>query len=281
MTIRIVTDSTCDLPEEIAGNHGIKVVPMYINFGEHGYQDGVDISRQEFYERLPQSDTFPTTGTPGVETFQRVYEQLAEDGATEILSIHISISLSAVVDVARTAAKQTTSVLVTVFDSKQLSLGNGFQVLTAAKAAQSGIPMNEILNLLEDQSDRTYVFAALNTLEYLKRSGRMNSVVAGIGSLLQIKPLLKMHAGKPTAERVRTKERAKRRLIELVKDLGPLEELALVHTNSPKAAEELHQEAKYLFPKKETPLSVNVTPVFGAHLGPGAVGFTSITAKEY
>lgn len=281
MTIRVVTDSTCDLPEEIARNHGISVVPMYINFGDLGYQDGIEISRQEFYERLPQSDHFPTTGTPGVDTFHKVYEQLAEEGASEIISIHISISLSAVVDVANTAAKQTTTIPVTVFDSKQLSLGTGFQALTAAKAAQSGKPMNEILNLLEDQSDRSYVFAALDTLEYLKRGGRMNSVVAGLGSLLQIKPLLKMHAGEPTAERVRTKERAKRRLIELVKNLGPLEELALVHTNSPEAAEELHQEAKYLFPKNKTPISVNVTPVFGAHLGPGAVGFTGITAKKY
>lgn len=253
---------------------------MYINFGDQGYKDGIEIIRQEFYERLPDSDPYPTTGTPGVDAFLQAYEQFAQEGATEILSIHVSDSLSAVVDVARTAANKTKSIPVTVYDSGSLSLGNGFLVRTAARAAGDGLPMNEILSLLKDQSDRSYVFAVLDTLEYIKRSGRMNSLMASLGSILQIKPLLKMHAGVPSAERVRTKDRAKRRLIELVENLGSLEELALVHTNTPPAAEELGKEAADLFPKNILPLSVNVTPVLGAHLGPGAVGFTCVTTKE-
>lgn len=280
MTIRIVTDSTCDLPDQIVSEMGITVIPMYINFGDQGYKDGIEITRQEFYERLPDSDPYPTTGTPGVDAFLQAYEQFAQEGATEILSIHVSDSLSAVVDVARTAANKTKSIPVTVYDSGSLSLGNGFLVRTAARAAGDGLPMNEILSLLKDQSDRSYVFAVLDTLEYLKRSGRMNSLMASLGSILQIKPLLKMHAGVPSAERVRTKDRAKRRLIELVENLGSLEELALVHTNTPHAAEELGKEAADLFPKNILPLSVNVTPVLGAHLGPGAVGFTCVTTKE-
>jgi len=280
VNIRIVTDSTCDLPDQIVSEMGIKVIPMYINFGDQGYKDGIDITRQEFYERLPDSDPFPTTGTPGVDAFLQAYEQLAQEGATRILSIHVSESLSAMVDVARTAASKAKSVPVTVYDSGSLSLGTGFQARTAARAADEGLPMNEILSLLKDQSDRSYVFAVLDTLEYLKRSGRMNSVMASLGSILRIKPLLKMHAGVPTAERVRTKERAMKRLVELIEELGPIEELALVHTNSPQAAQELHAESLHLFPQNITPLSVNVTPVLGAHLGSGAVGFTCITAKE-
>jgi len=279
MTIGIVTDSTSDLPSEITSQHRISVVPMFINIGEEGYQDGIDITRQEFYERLPQSDPFPTTAAPGVDYFKKAYAQLQEEGADEVLSIHVSASLSAVMDVAQTAAQQSEFIPVTVYDSGQLSLGTGFQVLSAAKAAASGMPMEEILSLLEDQASRTYVFAALDTLEFLKRGGRMNAVLAGLGSILQVKPILTMHKGTPGAERVRTKERSINRLIELVSDLGQLEEVALVHTNSPNEAEALWQKAKHLFPHQENPLSVDVTPVLGAHLGPGAIGFTCITKE--
>jgi DegV family protein with EDD domain len=279
MNIKIVTDSTSDLPLEIVKKHGISVIPMYINFGERGFQDGVDLSRREFYERLPQSDLFPTTAAPGIDNFKVVYIQLKEEGADEILSIHISASLSAVMDVAQSAAKEFNDIPVTVYDSGQLSLGTGFQVLAAAQAANNGLPMDDILRLLENQASRSYVFAALDTLEYLRRGGRMNSVMASLGSILQIKPILTMHAGNPGAERVRTKEKSINRLIELVSDLGPLEEVALVHTNARSEADALWQKARHLFPHQETPLSVDVTPVLGAHLGPGAIGFTCITKE--
>lgn len=277
MTIKIVTDSTCDLPVELVKQHGISVIPMYINFGDQGFQDGVDITRQEFYDRLPQSDPFPTTAAPGIDQFHAVYNQLMEAGADEIISIHISSSLSAVVDVAQTAAEQFKGIPVTVYDSGQLSLGTGYQALAAAQAAENGLYLEDIINLLEQQSPRTHVFAALDTLEFLKRSGRMNSVMAGLGGLLQIKPILTMHTGTPGAERVRTKERALQRLLELAAELRPLEKIALVHTNARNEAYALWEKAQYLFPQQDAPLSVDVTPVLGAHLGPGAVGFTCIS----
>ena len=277
MTIKIVTDSTCDLPLELVKQHGISVIPMYINFGDQGFQDGVDITRQEFYDQLPQSDPFPTTAAPGIDQFHAVYNQLMEAGADEIISIHISSSLSAVVDVAQTAAEQFKGIPVTVYDSGQLSLGTGYQALAAAQAAENGLYLEDIINLLEQQSPRTHVFAALDTLEFLKRSGRMNSVMAGLGSLLQIKPILTMHTGTPGAERVRTKERALQRLLELAAELRPLEKIALVHTNARNEAYALWEKAQYLFPQQDAPLSVDVTPALGAHLGPGAVGFTCIS----
>jgi len=280
MSIRVVTDSTCDLPQEVVQKTGITVVPLYINFGDQGYLDGVDISRQEFYLRLSESDRLPTTATPGVDAFGQTYERLAEEGASEILSIHISVNLSATVEVARTAAKQTTAVPVAVFDSQQLSLGTGFLALSAAKSAAEGLPMDEILSSLEEQTSRSYVIAALDTLEFLRRSGRMNAAVARLGSILKIKPLLIMHGGEPTAERVRTRERAIKRLTGFVSDLGPLEQLALVHTNAPQEAQDLYHQAVHLFPGQGEPLSVDVTPVLGTHIGPGVVGFACITAKE-
>ena len=279
MSIRIVTDSTCDLPQEIVDTYGITVVPLYINFGDQGYLDGVEISRREFYQRLPDSDPLPTTATPGVDAFRQTYERLASEGVSEILSIHVSISLSATIEVARTAAEQTLTVPVTVFDSQQLSLGTGFQVLAAAKAAAQGMPVDEIISSLEDQISRTYVIAALDTLEFLKRSGRMNTAVARLGSVLKIKPILIMHSGEAVAERVRTRERAIERVIRFVGELGDLERIALVHTNAPDEAQALYRRAKHLFPKDEKPLSVDVTPVLGTNIGPGVVGFAFIITK--
>ena len=279
MAIRIVTDSTCDLPGAIVAEYGMTVVPLYINFGDQSYLDGVELSRQEFYERLPDCETPPTTAAPGPEVFRQTYERLADEGATEVLSIHVSISLSAIMDVARLGAKETDAVPVTVLDSRQLSLGTGFLVLTAAKAAAEGRSMDEIIALLEEQISRTHVFAALDTLEFLRRSGRMNRVMAGLGTALQIKPLLRMYDGNPSAERVRTRERATKRLISLLSDLVPLEQVALVHTHAADRAEDLRQRAQHLLPEGETP-SVDITPVIGAHIGPGAVGFACVTARE-
>jgi DegV family protein with EDD domain len=278
LSIRIVTDSTCDLPEATINEYGIALAPLYVNVGSQSYLDGVDLSREEFYERLPDYDPPPTTAAPGPERFRRIYEGLAANGATEILSIHISISLSAVVDSARLGAQETRAVPVTVFDSGQLSLGTGFLVVAAAKAAAEGRPMAEIIASLKDLALRTHVFAALDTLEYLRRSGRMNGTVAGLGNLLQIKPLLKMHDGKPTAERVRTSSGAIKRLINLLSDLAPLEQVAIVHSYAPDKGEHLRQLVQHLLPAGEVPF-VNLTPVIGAHIGPGAVGFACITAR--
>jgi len=278
MTIKVVTDSTCDLPEEIIAEYGITVVPLYINFGNQSYLDGVELSRKEFYERLPDSDPPPTTAIPGPQMVLQAYEKLAAEGATEILSIHISVSLSGTVNVARLAAQEA-SVPVTVLDSGTLSMGTGFLVWTAAEAAAEGRPMDEIVALLEEQGSRTRVFAALDTLEFLRRSGRMNRVMAALGGWLQMKPLLKMYDGNPTAEKVRTTEHATNRLISLLSDLVPLEKVALVHTHALDRAEELRQKVQHLLPEGEL-LSVDITPVFGTHLGPGAVGFACVTARE-
>lgn len=279
MGIRIVTDSTCDLPQEIVNEFGITVIPLYINYGDQGFLDGVDISRKEFYESLPDSDPLPTTATPGVNVFKDVYERLAKEGASEIISIHISINLSATVEIARKAADATRIVPVTVIDSQQLSLGVGFQVLTAARAAMKGKTVDEIISILENQISRTYVIAALDTLEFLRRSGRMNAAVERIGSLLRIKPMLIMHNGNPTAERVRTRKGVIKRIIKFVSELGNLEEIALVHTNAIEAAKELYRQARDLFPDSGEPLIVDVTPVLGANIGPGVVGFACITEE--
>jgi DegV family protein with EDD domain len=280
MSIRVVTDSNCDLPGEIIEKHRIVVVPLYINIGTDNYLDGIDMSRQEFYERLPKFTAHPKTAVPGTDSFVRAYQGLAAEGATEILSVHISSSLSAITDVARLAAKEVKGVAVTVFDSGQLTLGTGLLVVAAADAAAENRSLPEIVALLEDQASRTYCFAALDTLEFLRRSGRLSRFQSSLGSILRIKPLLKMHRGDFDMERVRTRKAALSRVIELTSALGPLEELALVHTHAPDEAEALARKASHLIPEGKVPMSAEVTPVIGAHIGPGAVGFVAIQARD-
>jgi DegV family protein with EDD domain len=280
MTVRIVTDSTCDLPAETIARYGICVVPLYINVGRQGFLDGIDITRQEFYTRLPSFSEHPTTAVPSPQKFHAMYDALADEGATEILSIHISVSLSAVVDMARVAAQETTTVPVTVFDSHQLSLGTGFMVEAAAKMAVEGSSVAEILVELNAQIQRSHVFAALDTLEYLKRSGRMNKYIAGFATLLQIKPILTMYDGNPGTERVRTRDRAMKRLVEMLAAVGSLERIAIVHTHAlPKHLAELRTLAAHLLPQGEI-LTEAITPVIGAHIGPGAMGFAVVGARK-
>ncbi|HNT78966.1 MAG TPA: DegV family protein [Anaerolineae bacterium] len=277
MTVRIVTDSTCDLPAETIARYAIQVIPLYINVGKQSYLDGIDMTREEFYTRLPTFPVHPTTAVPSLQKFHAIYNMLADEGATSVLSIHISSALSAMVNVALKAAEETTSIPVMVFDSQQLSLGTGFLVETAAKLAAAGRPVVEILAALNAQIQRSRVFAALDTLEFLRRSGRMNAFVAGIGSLLQLKPILTMHNGKPGSERVRTRERATQRVIEMLREVGAQERVAIVHTHTSDRVAELRERAAALLPDGDI-LTMDITPVIGAHIGPDAVGFAVISA---
>lgn len=276
MTTRIVTDSTCDLPAEIISQLGISVMPLYINIGDKGYLDGVDITRKDFYTNLPNYPVHPTTAAPSPEKFRDLYESLAREGATEILSIHISVSLSATIESARAGATETKSIPVTAFDSRQLSLGMGFLVETAAKQAKEGRTVSEIIPLLEEQILRTRVFAALDTLEFLKRSGRMNGIIAGLGSFLQLKPILTMYDGKPGAECVRTRERATQHLLHHLREMGALERVAILHSNAPDRVAELRARVAALLPQTDV-IAMDITPVLGAHIGPGVVGFAAVS----
>ncbi|MBN1450191.1 MAG: DegV family protein [Anaerolineales bacterium] len=279
MNIRIVTDSTCDLPEAVIEKHGITVVPLYINQGNDSYLDGVNLTREEFYRRLPTFRPAPTTATPSTEIFINAWNKLEEAGAQAILSIHISEKLSATINAARVAAEQFTRIPVTVLDSTQLSLGLGFIVEKAAQLAELGNKMEDILASLADMMKRTYVFASLKTLEYLRRSGRMNFALARFGELLQIKPLLHMNQGNPVAHRVRTQGKATARMLEWLTEYAPFEKLAIVHAGVQYEAEEMLQRIKHYLPNSEIPI-VQITPVLGTHLGVGALGFACVSIKE-
>lgn len=278
MTIKIVTDSTCDLPKSITTKYDITIVPLYINFGRRTYLDGVELSQEEFYQRLQNYNEFPTTAAPGPEQFRRAYKKLAANGVTEILSIHVSAGLSATVNNARLAAKGITEIPITVLDSKQLSLGTGFLVVTAAKAVAEGCSMAEVMALLTDQMFRTHFVAVLDTLEFLRRSGRVHRLTAGLGTVLQIKPLLKLQDGNITFEKVRTRKQALKRLIDLLANLTPQEQIAVVHSHAPDRVEELRHLAQHLLPGNDV-LTIDVSPIIGTHVGPRAVGFVCVQAE--
>ena len=276
MTIRIVTDSTCDLPAAIISQYGICVVPIYVNMGSQSFLDGIDITRQEFYEKLPAYPARLTTAVPSLQKFRAMYDALAEEGASEVISIHISSTLSAIASVAQAAARETESVAVTVFDSRQLSLGTGFAVELAARLAQAGRPVTEILAALNELVKRIHVAAMLDTLEFLRRGGRMNSMMSTFGNLLQLKPLLKMYDGISSSERIRTYKHALKRLVEMLNQYSPLEKIAFVHTSALERVRELHQAVQALVPAGEVWIE-QINPVLGAHIGPGVVGFACIS----
>lgn len=279
MSVHIVTDSTCDLPEHTVKDHKITVIPLHINQGVNTFQDGVDISREEFYAQLPGYKPAPTTAAPSPELFRQQYEKLLDEGAKSIISIHISESLSATINSARMAAEQYSRIPISVLDSSQLSMGLGFIVEKAAQMAKLGHKAEEIIDSLHELMKRTYVFASLKTLEYLRRSGRMHFAIARLGEILQIKPLLHMNQGNPTAHRTRTQIRATERLMEWLKEYAPYERLAIVHAGVQVEAEAMRERVKFYFPDADIPV-VQITPVLGSHLGVGALGFAVITKNH-
>ncbi|HEY5902398.1 MAG TPA: DegV family protein [Anaerolineales bacterium] len=278
MTIRLVTDSTCDLPQEAVKDHNITVIPLIITADSAEMRDGVDITRDEFYARLPGFRHSPKTAAPGPSVFRWNYERLASEGASDILSIHISEKLSATIENARQAAADTRAANVIAFDSRQLSLGTGYEVLAAAQAAEAGRSVPEILDLLDGQIRRTHVCAALDTLEYMRRGGRMNGAITALGNLLQVKPILKMYDGQPTADRVRTRRGALKRLRELIAQHAPYERAAILHSGAADSAREFMTHIEDLLPRGDIWME-EINPVLGAHIGPGVIGFAGVSAE--
>ena len=283
MSIKIVTDSACDVPPELALKLDITVVPVYINVGERSYLEGVEISREQFYNSLPSYADYPTTAAPAVGTFTKLYEQLTAEGATQILSMHIAHDLSATYNTARLGAANANSAPVTLFDTRQITLGAGLLVLLAAEAAAAGQTVAQIMRMLNEKVGRTRVFGMINSLESLHRSGRVSWAQFGIGSLLQIKPIMMIADGAiSAAAKVRTRQRALNQMLKMVGDLAPFERLAIIHVNAQDAAEELYRLSGDLFASlaESAPMIQGITPAVGTHLGVGAVGFAAVSAVK-
>jgi DegV family protein with EDD domain len=276
MKLGIVTDSTSDLPAHLIEQHEIQIVPSILVLEGKEYKDGIGITREEFYDRLPSLPTPPTTAAPSIGDFLSPYQTLLDAGCDHILSIHASAKLTAILNNARQAAQEFPG-KITCVDSGSLSMGLGFQVLAAAEEAESGL--KSALEAVESTRRRLQVYAALDTMEYLKRSGRVPGLVANLGGLLSIKPMVELMGGeaKPFGA-VRTNRQADERMLKLLLEMGEMERLAILHTNAePRARDllgELMKAARMSVPRDI--LFVNVTAVIGAHLGPNGIGFAAV-----
>ena len=276
MKLGIVTDSTSDIPAFLIEQHGIEVVPTILILEGKEYADGIGISREEFYERLPSLRTPPTTAAPSIGEFSTRYQKLFDNGCDHILSIHPAVQLTTIINTARQAA-QGYADRVTCVDSGSLSLGLGFQVLAAAEMAEAGL--RSALEAIESTRKRLHVSAALDTMEYLRRSGRVPGAVAALGGLLSIKPMIELTDGVVKAiGAVRTTKQANERMLNFLLAGGKFERLAILHTNAESRARELlnglMQRDSQSVPRDI--LMVNVTAVIGTHLGPNGVGFAAV-----
>jgi DegV family protein with EDD domain len=276
MKLGIVTDSTSDLPAYLVEEHNIQVVPTILVLEGKEYLDGIDITREEFYNRLPSLRTPPTTAAPSIGDFTTPYKTLLSQGCDHIISIHAASQLTTIINVAHEAAKEFPD-KVTCIDSGSLSLGLGFQALAAAEESELGVQF--ALDAIASTRKRLQVSAALDTMEYLKRSGRVPGAVAALGGLLSIKPMIELIDGEVKAiGAVRTTKQADESILNYLLGLGDLERLAILHTNAEQRAKQLLNElmnrARRSIPRDI--LFVNVTAVIGTHLGPNGLGFAAI-----
>jgi DegV family protein with EDD domain len=278
MKIGFVTDSTSDLPGAIIEQHELEVIPCILVIDGKEYLDGIDITRDEFYKKLSSmpSSVPITTAAPSIGEFSSRYEYLLSRGCDQIISLHAAGALTSIIDSARQAAHDFNG-RITVIDSTSLTLGLGFQVLAAVEAAELGL--EAALDAIESTRRRLDIYAALSTMENLRRSGRVPGVVTALGSLLSIKPLIRLKESEVKAiSAVRTSSQGNEKIMDLLLQQGEMERLAILHTGAESRAREfLHtvmQKASQMVPRDI--LMVNVTTVIGTHVGPNGLGFAAI-----
>jgi DegV family protein with EDD domain len=271
MGIRVVTDSACDLPLPLVETLGIEVVPLTIRFGEEEFVDQVELSTQEFWERVERSDRLPETAAPSPGAFESRFRDLMARGATGIVCINLSSHLSGTMQSAQVAAAAVAGVCpVQVIDSQTASMGQGNLCLTAARRAADGDSLESIVAEVVDRRDRTKLYATLDTLDHIRMSGRIGNAKALLGTMLSIKPVIEIKAGiVEEVKRVRTRSKALKELATHAGE-GKMEHLAVLHGNAPDL-EELLTLLDPIFPRDEIITGV-VGPVIGTHAGPRVIG---------
>ena len=271
MTVKIVTDSSADLPDEMVKELGITVVPLFVRFGDEVLRDRVDISEDEFYNRLQNDPVHPNTTQPGPQDFVDVYQKLAQ-GADGIVSIHISSKLSGTCSSALQARETMGAKCpIEVVDSEVLSMALGLIVIAAAKAAKAGKSMEEVVAAAKQTMPKIRLLALLDTLKYLLLGGRIGKAKALLGSILNVKPILTLKDGEVVpAGQVRTRVKGLNRLFEFVQSAENIQELTVVHSTTPDEAQALAERLGSVFDKERIVIS-RLGPVLGVHIGPAAL----------
>jgi DegV family protein with EDD domain len=274
MAVRIVTDSSCDLTQAEADELGVEIVPLSIRFGAEEYTDRRDLTVEDFYKKMGNTDKLPETAAPAPGAFEQAFGNAAEGGADGIVCLTLSSSLSATMQSAQNAARAFTgSVPVRVVDSRSITSGLGTQVILAARAAADGADLDTVTALLDDLIGRTRVFGILNTLENLKKGGRIGGAKALVGSVLSIKPIIDISTGVvEEAGKARTRRKAFQWMYDRIKADGPVEHLAVLHGEAPDVQDFLDLIIGD-FPAERVRVG-KIGPVIGTHGGAAVVGAT-------
>jgi DegV family protein with EDD domain len=272
--VAIVTDGISSMTQEMAREHGIHMLPIYVMFGTDSYLDGVDLDSAKFYSLLRGNKDLPTTSQPTIMDFVKVYRELAPQYEA-IVSIHASKKVSATIDSARAAAKEVTEVPIHVIDTQTLTLAQGQVAIAAARAADEGQSAEEIVQLVQDLAPKTNVIFTVETLEYLRKGGRIGAATALLGSALRVKPLLHIDDGQVAPlEKPRTRKKAVGRLLDLVEErVGTSGSIsaAVLHCDVPQDAQRLAEQISARFNCAEL-VTADAGPVIGTHAGPGTLG---------
>jgi DegV family protein with EDD domain len=279
MSVRIVTDSACDLPEAACDELGVSVVPLSIRFGEREYVDRKELSVDAFWRELAASSVLPETAAPSVGAFEEVFRRLSDEGADGIVCINLSSRLSATMQSAEVAAKALDGKTpIKIVDSLNASMGIGNLVLYAARRARDGASLDDIVREVEDRRDRQHVFATVDTLEYLRKGGRIGGAQAFLGSVLSIKPVISVVDGVvEPAGKVRTRSKALQSVIDHVPE-GKVEMISVLHANAPDIDEFLALlEPKV--PDAEVLVGI-IGPVIGVHTGPRVIGVAYVQRPD-
>lgn len=275
--VAIVTDSTANLPAGLAEEYEIHVIPVKSIFCEQSFRDGIDITPAQFYEMLAKASELPTTSQPSVGEFVEVYTCLSKE-AEGIVSIHLSDLLSGTIQSALAANELVSDVSIEIIDSRSTSLGLGFVVLAASRAAQAGKTFHEVIEIARAVIPKINVLFVVDTLKYLHMGGRIGGATALLGTMLRIKALLHLSEGQvQPLERVRSKRRATERMLDIMGERLEVERsdsvlhVAVIHAASPDEAEELKEKVLSRFHPDELYLT-ELTPALGTHVGPGTLG---------
>ncbi|MDM7999835.1 MAG: DegV family protein [Dehalococcoidia bacterium] len=272
MSVKVVTDSTADIPPDILRELDISVVPIYVVFGDKSYRDRLDIGEDEFYHRLSLNGVFPTTAVPSPRDFAAVYDRLAAE-TDEIISIHLTSKESGIYNSAVLAKDMVQKKCrIEVIDSRTISMSYGLLAMAAAREARAGAGLDQVAEMVRSAVPRVHLLFMVDTLKYVVRGGRVSRTTGALGSVLGVKPLLTLKDGHLTLSTVaRTRNRAIERLYDFARLFPRVKELAVPYTTERAEAESLASRLKSAFPG--TPVYVaRVGPALGAHAGPGAMG---------
>jgi len=281
MPVRIITDSTADIPPQLAAEFGIRVMPLYVHFGNEVYRDGIDLKPDEFYPRLVANKTLPTTSTVAPVEFAQICDELSKE-TNEILAITLSSKLSATYDVALQGRdlRKDKKCRVEVLDSKLFSMALGLVVIGAARQAREGASLDDVVESAKGLYSRIHVRMTFDTLEYVRKGGRIGAAEAFMGRMLDVKPILTLKDGMATpVVRKRTRAKAIEYLRKFVAGFHDIAELAVAYTTTPEDAVGLINDLDDVFPKERVYLSV-IGPVLGTHLGPGALGIAVVEPER-